>query len=71
MMMTEEQLTPLELLERKAMTGNRQALLLVVSALRQYRAACKAALDARRPDGSLDSARVSSFAYAVEEIEAE
>lgn len=55
--------------EKRALTGDRAATLRVVSALRQYRAAVEALLDARWQGGTVDGATVASFRSEVERIE--
>lgn len=68
--MTEaDELSPLQQDERAAMTGDRAAVLRVVSALRQYRAAARELLDARYADGECDRVAMSTFASVVEDIE--
>lgn len=64
------ELTPLQQLERKAMAGDRAALIHVVSALRGYRAAA-ALLIERRYDGSGDviGMHANEFKETIEAIE--
>jgi hypothetical protein len=64
------ELTPLQYDERAAMLLDRPAIWRVVSALRGYRAECRALLADRYRDGEVDGARLSSFASHVEDIEA-
>jgi len=66
--MTEE-LTPLQLEERKAMIGDTQAVIQIVSALRKYRAAAKRMLGLRYLDGECDGFTLTQFERTVEDIE--
>jgi len=66
--MTEER-TPLQDLERRALTGNRFAVVQVISALRRYRAAAEALMEKLRQDGECDVVTMNAFADTVEEIE--
>jgi hypothetical protein len=68
-MTDENTLTPLQQDERDALTGDRRAVLRVVSALRAYREAVKTALDTRWGDDAIDGAHSHSLACAVKEIE--
>jgi len=64
-----EERTPLQDLERRALTGNRFAVVQVISALRRYRACSANLLTARFADGSCVSADVTAFEDDIEEIE--
>lgn len=66
--MTQER-TPLQDLERRALTGNRFAVVQIISALRRYRALSTNLLQSRFADGSCVSADVTAFEDAIEEIE--
>lgn len=65
----DDELTPLQDHERSAMTGDRTAVLHVVSALRQYRAAVAALLVARYSDGFVDGVATSALDDTAREIE--
>ena len=65
--MTEER-TPLQDLERRALTGNRFAVVQVISALRRYREASKKLIDQQNKDGFSTQA-LSAFEDDIEEIE--
>jgi hypothetical protein len=67
--MSDETLTDLQQDERDAMTGNRMAVIRVVSALRQYRAAVGEMLSKRYADGAVDGATLSAFASSVDEFD--
>lgn len=56
-------------LEARAMTGDRSAVLEVVSDLRKYRSAARKLLDLRYLDGAVDGAAMASFESEVCEIE--
>lgn len=62
-------LTPLQLTEREAMTGDRSAVLRIVSALREYRREVKQLLERRYSDGEVDGATLHGFASAIDDIE--
>ena len=66
--MTEER-TPLQDLERRALTGNRSAVMQVISALRKYRAATIALIDRGFYDGKCDDSAVDAFVDAIAAIE--
>jgi hypothetical protein len=65
--MTEER-TPLQELERRALTGNRFATVQVISALRRYRAAANKLVAQQNKDGFSTEA-LTAFEDEVEEIE--
>jgi hypothetical protein len=65
--MTEER-TPLQDLERRALTGNREAVIYVISALRRYRNAAKKLVDQQNRDGFSTQA-LSAFEEDIENIE--
>lgn len=66
-------LTDLQLIERKAMVCDgierRQAVIALVSAVREFRQAAKALLDGRYRDGEVDAVALHQFETAIEEIE--
>ena len=66
--MTEER-TPLQDLERRALTGNRSAVVQVISALRRYRAAVKELIENQYKDGERDLFNINAFAITLEGIE--
>lgn len=66
--MTEER-TPLQDIERRALTGNRAAVIQVISALRRYREVSRGVIDRWFNDGETDAAIMDAFSDAVEEIE--
>jgi len=59
----------LEKTERSAMLLDRQAVLVIVSALRKYREASKVLLDSRYRDGEVDAVALHTFQSAISEIE--
>jgi hypothetical protein len=63
------ELTKLQRAERDAMCGDRDAVLAVVSGLRQYRAAVETLLAKRYRDGEVDAVAMSFFQNTVEDIE--
>jgi hypothetical protein len=65
--MTEER-TPLQDIERRAMTGNRAAVIQVINALRGYREAARKLIDQQNKAGFSTEA-LTVFEYEVEEIE--
>lgn len=67
-MSTEEQ-TDLQRIERAAMTGDRTAVLQVVSALRRYREVVQAVLSTRDPAGVIDGYHAALLDDAVRAIE--
>lgn len=68
--MEEEELSFIQVAERSAMTGDKQAILIVVSALRRYRAEVRKLLGNRYSDGECDSATIHKFEMMIESIEA-
>lgn len=62
-------MTELQQLERRALVGDRDAVLRVVFALRAYREAVSKCLESRWRDGAIDGAKSSEFAGAISEIE--
>lgn len=58
-------------LEKQALTGDREAILAIVSDLRRYRAVFKRLIDSRYGDGTVDGATVSMIMSDVEDIEGE
>ena len=58
-------------LEKQALTGDREAILAIVSDLRRYRAVFKKLIDSRYGDGTIDGATVSMIMSDVEDIEGE
>lgn len=66
--MTDE-LTHIQKRERDAMVGDSQAVIEVVSALREYRQVVKNLLNARYGDGECDSYSLHELLCVVEEIE--
>jgi len=62
-------LTELQQDERRALLLERPAVLRVVSALRQYRAAVAKAREMRWGDGALDGCHAGSLFMAIDEIE--
>ena len=66
--MTDE-LTQLQQAEREAMTGDREAILTVISALRRYRALGKRLLDSRYSDGECDGYSIHRFECEMQDIE--
>lgn len=65
--MTEER-TPLQELERRALTGNRFAVVQIINALRRYRAAANKLIAQQNKDGFSTEA-LTAFEDEVEEIE--
>lgn len=65
--MTEER-TPLQELERRALTGNRFAVVQLVGSLRKYRAAANKLIAQQNKDGFSTEA-LTAFEDEVEEIE--
>lgn len=63
--------TPLQLDELEALTGDRAAVLSVVSALRRYRELVNRIAKARYADGEVDGATLASLLSEVSEIEGE
>jgi len=55
--------------EQAAMTGDRQAILVVVSSLRKYRAATKKLLESRYQDGECDAVALHVFNLEAGEAE--
>jgi hypothetical protein len=66
--MTEER-TPLQDLERRALTGNREAVVKVISALRCYRKAAQELLSAKYIDSEYDDVALLRFNESVQNIE--
>jgi len=64
----DNELTPLQITERRAMCLDRQAVLVIVGALRAYRAANKRALDSLW-SGVMDEVTTRSLRTEIEEIE--
>ena len=64
-----EELSELQKIERQAMTGDRAAVIAVVSALRRYREASRKLLGARYRDGECDAVSLSTFESGIGEIE--
>lgn len=56
-------------LEKRALTGDRQAVIELVSCFRKLRAASRKLLDARYSDGECDSYGLHEFAMVLEEVE--
>lgn len=63
------ELTKLQEAELKAMVGNREAVIQVVSALRRYREEVKNLLADRYRDGECDATALHTFQCRVGEIE--
>lgn len=61
--------TKLQSLEDDALRGDKEALALVISALRRYRQAAQLLLSRRYSDGAVDGATLYSFDLTVEDIE--
>ena len=61
--------TKLQFLEDDALRGDKEALALVISALRRYRQATQLLLSLRYSDGEVDSATMYRFDITVEDIE--
>jgi hypothetical protein len=66
--MTQER-TPLQDLERRALTGNRFAVVQVINALRGYRKASSQLLSAKYIDSEYDDAALLRFNESVQNIE--
>jgi len=66
--MTEER-TPLQDLERRALTGNRFAVVQVINALRCYRKASQELLSAKYIDSEYDDEALLRFNESVQNIE--
>lgn len=62
-------MTRLEHDERAALCGDRAAVICIVSALREYRAAVERLLASRYRDGFVDGAATNTLALAREDIE--
>jgi hypothetical protein len=69
--MSDTELTTLQELEREALVLNRQAVIAVVSALRQYREIAQTLLSGRYRDGEVDAFALSNFAALMKEIESQ
>lgn len=54
-------------LEKRAVTGDRAAALLVVSAFRNYRRACEALIASRYSDGECDAVAIGRFMDSIDE----
>lgn len=67
---SEDELTELQRWERKALLGDRGAIILAISGLRRYRQVSIDLLERRRyADGECSSAALARFSCAIEEIE--
>lgn len=64
-----ESLTPLQAIEREALTGNRFAIVELSSAIREYRSACEQLLSKVYHDGYADSVAISELREAIQRIE--
>lgn len=62
-------MTNLQRDERAAMTGDRSAIVRLVSAVREFRTAAAKLTERRYSDGACDGVAVGEFVNAVEEIE--
>ena len=62
-------MTALQQVERAAMTGDRTAILTLVSAVRQWRAATQQLLEGHYLDGEHRDLRVGAFVDTVQRIE--
>lgn len=62
-------MTPLQQDERDAMTGDRSALLRVVSGLREYRTLMQRLADARYSDSAVDGVTIQALLSAANHIE--
>jgi hypothetical protein len=54
-------------IEKRAMTGDRAAALLLVSAFRLYRRACETLIASRTTDGECDSTSMRCFVMNIDE----
>lgn len=70
-MSEEESVSPMFETEKSALLGDRYAVSQVVSAVRRYRAAVQALLDARYRDGFVDGSATSELADERDSIERE
>lgn len=57
--------------EKRALCGDKSAIVRIVGALRRHRAAAQKLLDSRYADGEVDAAQLSRFESECAEIEEE